>query len=224
MACDHKPSRSRRLSRSRRARLAVLSVATLTLGTTALVEIPVSAAAKPKGHDVSSHQKNVNWSKAKSKGAEFAYVKATESHTYRNPYYGQQYHGARNAGLVRGAYHFAAAQVVRQDAGGVLRAQRRRLAGGRLDTAARAPVTSSTPSADVPHLTRPCGPSHTLPSQVSGKLTAVRGRGGLPEPSTAAEEEAGVSPARSRHCHQGSTSPGARNSRRRSRRTRARTP
>ncbi|WP_425584985.1 lysozyme [Streptomyces vastus] len=113
MARDRKPSRSRRPSRSRqlsgsrRARFALLSVATLTIGSTALVEVPVSAAAKPKGHDVSSHQKNVNWSKAKSKGAKFVYVKATESHTYRNPYYGQQYHGARNAGLVRGAYHFA---------------------------------------------------------------------------------------------------------------------
>ena len=27
--------------------------------------------------------------------------------TYRNPYFGQQYDGARNAGIIRGAYHFA---------------------------------------------------------------------------------------------------------------------
>ncbi|MFJ9590332.1 lysozyme [Streptomyces acidicola] len=100
MARDHKPTRHR-------SRVIAASVATLTLGGTALVEIPVSAASKPRGHDVSSHQKNVNWSKAKSKGARFVYVKATESHTYRNPYFGQQYNGSRKVGLIRGAYHFA---------------------------------------------------------------------------------------------------------------------
>ncbi|PSM41935.1 hydrolase [Streptomyces dioscori] len=100
MASDRKPSRQR-------ARLVAASVATLALGGTALVEVPASAAGKPKGHDVSSHQKNVNWSSAKSKGAKFVYVKATESHTYRNPYFAQQYDGARNAGIIRGAYHFA---------------------------------------------------------------------------------------------------------------------
>ncbi|MEV0556711.1 lysozyme [Streptomyces sp. NPDC050597] len=100
MARDRKPS-------LQRARLVAASVATLALGGTALAEVPASAAARPKGHDVSSHQKNVNWSSAKSKGAKFVYVKATESHTYRNPYYNQQYNGARGAGIVRGAYHFA---------------------------------------------------------------------------------------------------------------------
>lgn len=100
MARDHNPSR-------RRARVIAASVATLALGGTALAEIPVSAAGKPKGHDVSSHQKNVNWQKAKSKGARFVYVKATESHTYRNPYFDQQYNGSRGAGIIRGAYHFA---------------------------------------------------------------------------------------------------------------------
>ncbi|MFE0131348.1 lysozyme [Streptomyces sp. NPDC059037] len=100
MARDHKASR-------RRARVIAASVATLALSGTALAEIPVSAAGKPRGHDVSSHQKHVNWQKAKSKGARFVYVKATESHTYRNPHFKQQYNGSRNAGIVRGAYHFA---------------------------------------------------------------------------------------------------------------------
>lgn len=100
MASNHKSSRPR-------ARIVAASVATLALGGTALAEVPASAAGKPKGHDVSSHQKNVNWSSAKSKGAKFVYVKATESHTYRNPYFAQQYDGARDAGIIRGAYHFA---------------------------------------------------------------------------------------------------------------------
>ncbi|GEC04338.1 hypothetical protein SSP24_19930 [Streptomyces spinoverrucosus] len=100
MARDHKPSR-------RRGRILAASVAALTIGGTALAEVPAAAASKPKGHDVSSHQKNVDWQQARAKGARFVYVKATESTTYRNPQFGRQYSGARNAGLIRGAYHFA---------------------------------------------------------------------------------------------------------------------
>jgi GH25 family lysozyme M1 (1,4-beta-N-acetylmuramidase) len=100
MARDRNPSR-------RHSRALAASVAALTVGGIALAETPASAASLPKGHDVSSHQKNVDWQKAKSKGARFVYVKATESHTYRNPYFAQQYNGAREMGIVRGAYHFA---------------------------------------------------------------------------------------------------------------------
>jgi GH25 family lysozyme M1 (1,4-beta-N-acetylmuramidase) len=118
MARDRKPSltharRRLHLHLHPRARLAAAAVAALTVGgtTLALAEIPATAAdiaaSPPKGHDVSSHQKNVNWPSAKAKGATFVYVKATESTTYRNPYFGQQYDGARKAGIIRGAYHFA---------------------------------------------------------------------------------------------------------------------
>ncbi|WP_371550581.1 lysozyme [Streptomyces sp. NBC_00554] len=100
MARDHRPSRHR-------ARVVAATLTALTVGGTALAEAPASAAGKPKGHDVSSHQKNVDWQSAKAKGAQFVYVKATESHTYRNPYFSQQYNGARSAGIIRGAYHFA---------------------------------------------------------------------------------------------------------------------
>ncbi|MFC8511508.1 lysozyme [Streptomyces sp. NPDC057257] len=100
MARDRKPFR-------RRTRVIAVAVAALTAGGTALAESPASAASLPKGHDVSSHQKNVNWSKAKAKGSKFVYIKATESTNYKNPYFGQQYNGARDAGIIRGAYHFA---------------------------------------------------------------------------------------------------------------------
>ncbi|MGH4027358.1 lysozyme [Actinomycetota bacterium Odt1-20B] len=91
----------------RRTRIVAASAVALAIGGTALAEVPVSAASKPRGHDVSSHQKNVNWRKAKNKGARFVYVKATEATNYRNPYFAQQYNGSRNVGLIRGAYHFA---------------------------------------------------------------------------------------------------------------------
>ncbi len=59
------------------------------------------------GMDVSGHQGNVDWATARANGAGFAYVKATESTTYTNPYYPQQWNGSAAVGMVRGAYHFA---------------------------------------------------------------------------------------------------------------------
>jgi lysozyme len=103
MARDHTPVRRHR----RRRRAVAASVAALIAGGVALGGTPASAASPPRGHDVSSHQKNVDWQQAKAKGARFVYVKATESHTYRSPAFGRQYDGARSAGIIRGAYHFA---------------------------------------------------------------------------------------------------------------------
>jgi GH25 family lysozyme M1 (1,4-beta-N-acetylmuramidase) len=60
-----------------------------------------------QGLDVSSHQTSVNWAAQYSMGARFAYVKATEGTTYKNPYFGSQYGGALASGMIRGAYHFA---------------------------------------------------------------------------------------------------------------------
>ncbi len=59
------------------------------------------------GIDVASYQRSVNWTSYKSQGRVFAYVKATEGTSYRNPYFSSQYKGAAAAGLIRGAYHFA---------------------------------------------------------------------------------------------------------------------
>ena len=60
-----------------------------------------------QGMDVSSHQLNVDWGQAWNQGSRFAYVKATEATSYKNPYYNQQYNGSVNVGMYRGAYHFA---------------------------------------------------------------------------------------------------------------------
>lgn len=68
---------------------------------------PPSTFATVRGMDVSSYQGNVNWSTAYSNGARFAYVKATEATTYTSAYFTQQYNGSYNAGMIRGAYHFA---------------------------------------------------------------------------------------------------------------------
>ncbi|MDH6117806.1 lysozyme [Kitasatospora sp. GAS204B] len=68
---------------------------------------PKPLVTQTPGLDVSSYQGNVNWSTAAADGARFAYVKATEGTGYTNPYFAQQYNGSYNAGLIRGAYHFA---------------------------------------------------------------------------------------------------------------------
>ena len=60
-----------------------------------------------QGLDVSGYQPTVNWPAQYSMGARFAYVKASEGLTYRSPAFASQYSGALNAGLIRGAYHFA---------------------------------------------------------------------------------------------------------------------
>ena len=59
------------------------------------------------GMDVSSYQGNVDWTTAYSKGARFAYIKATEGTYYQNSYFAQQYNGSYNVGMIRGSYHFA---------------------------------------------------------------------------------------------------------------------
>ncbi|SHK77713.1 lysozyme [Actinacidiphila paucisporea] len=63
------------------------------------------------GMDVSSYQGSVNWAGAWSKGAKFAYVKATEGTSYTNPAFTQQYNGSYNVGMIRGSYHFALPDV-----------------------------------------------------------------------------------------------------------------
>jgi GH25 family lysozyme M1 (1,4-beta-N-acetylmuramidase) len=60
-----------------------------------------------KGFDVSHWQGTVDWAGAYSKGARFAYIKATEGTTYRDPNFGTNYTNSYYAGYIRGAYHFA---------------------------------------------------------------------------------------------------------------------
>ncbi|UQA97238.1 lysozyme [Streptomyces halobius] len=59
------------------------------------------------GVDVSSHNGHVSWRVLRKSGVRFAYVKATEGTSYKNPYFAHQYKGAYNAHMIHGAYHFA---------------------------------------------------------------------------------------------------------------------
>ncbi|MGW7066795.1 lysozyme [Streptomyces sp. NPDC054855] len=69
--------------------------------------VGLAAAGGIEGVDVSSHQRKVAWPTLWRSGVRFAYVKATESKSYKNPYFTQQYTGSYKVGMIRGAYHFA---------------------------------------------------------------------------------------------------------------------
>ncbi|WP_406151719.1 GH25 family lysozyme [Streptomyces sp. NBC_01012] len=66
-----------------------------------------SLRANPEGVDISHYQGSINWSSVRNAGIEFAWMKATEGTTYKDPTFSTNYLNAYNAGVIRGAYHFA---------------------------------------------------------------------------------------------------------------------
>jgi GH25 family lysozyme M1 (1,4-beta-N-acetylmuramidase) len=66
-----------------------------------------TSPTRVRGHDVSHWQGSIDWPAVRAAGAQFVYVKATESTTYTDPQFRTNYTRAYAAGLVRGAYHFA---------------------------------------------------------------------------------------------------------------------
>ncbi|WP_419999799.1 GH25 family lysozyme [Streptomyces boninensis] len=60
-----------------------------------------------QGIDISHWQGSINWSAVRGAGIQFAWMKATESTTYKDPTFNTNYVNAYNAGVIRGAYHFA---------------------------------------------------------------------------------------------------------------------
>ncbi|KAI0075216.1 glycoside hydrolase family 25 protein [Panus rudis PR-1116 ss-1] len=79
----------------------------LLCATVALASPTLQKRAQPKGIDVSHFQGTVNFNTAKANGISFAYIKATEGTTFTDPSFSANYVGATNAGIIRGAYHFA---------------------------------------------------------------------------------------------------------------------
>ncbi|KAL1844902.1 hypothetical protein VTK73DRAFT_1540 [Phialemonium thermophilum] len=71
------------------------------------LSLAAAAQAAVQGFDISHYQPNVDFAAAKSAGARFVIIKATEGTTYTDPSFSSHYTGATNAGLIRGGYHFA---------------------------------------------------------------------------------------------------------------------
>lgn len=60
-----------------------------------------------QGLDVSNYQGSVDWGAVVAAGGSFAYIKATEGTGFVDQRFGGNSAGAADAGVVRGAYHFA---------------------------------------------------------------------------------------------------------------------
>lgn len=60
-----------------------------------------------RGIDVSAYQATQDWGARKTEGVTFAFAKASEGQTSRDPRFGAHMRGILAAGLVPGAYHFA---------------------------------------------------------------------------------------------------------------------
>ncbi|MEU2989615.1 lysozyme [Streptomyces griseoincarnatus] len=60
-----------------------------------------------QGIDVSHWQGSINWTSVRNAGIQFAWIKATEGTTYKDDRFNSNYVAADNAGVIRGAYHFA---------------------------------------------------------------------------------------------------------------------
>lgn len=58
------------------------------------------------GIDVSAHQGEIDWDAVAGDGIKFAYIKASEGQNWVDGYFEQNWQGAEQAGLERGAYHF----------------------------------------------------------------------------------------------------------------------
>jgi GH25 family lysozyme M1 (1,4-beta-N-acetylmuramidase) len=101
----------RRLRRpaSRKARR-ILGIGSLFVAATITaltVAILPASAATTNGIDISHFQGSINWTSVHNAGNQFAYMKATEGTTYKDPTFNTNYPASFHAGLVRGAYHFA---------------------------------------------------------------------------------------------------------------------
>lgn len=91
---------------NRRLAAAAATTAMVTVTLVGVAAAPAYAATTP-GIDVSNHQGAINWSSVRNAGIQFAFIKSTEGTGYRDPLFNTNYVAAYNAGVIRGAYHFA---------------------------------------------------------------------------------------------------------------------
>nr|WP_100449137.1 lysozyme [Glycomyces xiaoerkulensis] len=87
--------------------LLVLFASIILTAATVAVASPAQAQSRVPGIDVSHWQGSINWSSVRSDGIQWAYIKATEGTSYKDPRFNTNYPAAYYADVIRGAYHFA---------------------------------------------------------------------------------------------------------------------
>ena len=81
--------------------------ATLTLGAlTGREKTPLLEGYSVHGIDVSAYQGTIDWAEVARHHVRFAFIKASEGATLRDPRFGRNWRGARAAGILSGAYHY----------------------------------------------------------------------------------------------------------------------
>ena len=75
-------------------------------GATPTPGVPPQHLDKLQGLDVSHYQGVVQWESVKGAGISFGIAKATGGTQFVDPQFANNWHGMREAGVVRGAYHF----------------------------------------------------------------------------------------------------------------------
>lgn len=70
---------------------------------------PASSSPIYNGIDVSEWQGNIDFSKVKNSGIEVVYIRASEGYDYKDPYYLDNYKGAKSNDLKVGFYHYLTA-------------------------------------------------------------------------------------------------------------------
>jgi lysozyme len=88
--------------------LAALAVAALIFAAPWLQQDFEQAARRyaVKGVDVSHYQGEIDWRALRQSGVRFAYIKATEGSSLRDPRFAENWQRSHDAGMLRGAYHF----------------------------------------------------------------------------------------------------------------------
>ena len=63
-----------------------------------------------RGVDVSHHQGTIDWDRLAQENIHFAYIKATQGYTFKDPRFAENWENAIKVGLHVGAYHFFSAE------------------------------------------------------------------------------------------------------------------
>jgi GH25 family lysozyme M1 (1,4-beta-N-acetylmuramidase) len=96
-----------KIRRSLAASLASAALTVSMLGIAQPASADIGIQATTPGIDVSHWQGSINWTSVRNAGVQWAYIKATEGTSYKDPNFNTYYPAAYYAGVIRGGYHFA---------------------------------------------------------------------------------------------------------------------
>ena len=69
-------------------------------------DVPAGSGPPAEGIDVSNHNGKIDWKSVAASGKQFAFVLASDGQSFTSKTFDEQYNGAKNAGMMAGAYHF----------------------------------------------------------------------------------------------------------------------